>query len=161
MCYHFVTHRFTKSDQLDLVNPGLIVTFDIYNLSGDYPVKRRKPQGLNGITRLRPCDIKPRLNTWPNCSSNLVKKCNLNRAVWNFILSTNRVLCHVRSLHPPKEEATFMVDSCPFPPRKWAGLKLFSLSLFFFSPLIVSLFHPPSIQKPSILYNFLEHLSRY
>ena len=39
MCYHFVAHRFTKSDQLDLVNPGLIVTFDIYNLSGDYPVK--------------------------------------------------------------------------------------------------------------------------
>ena len=39
MCYHFVAHRFTKSDQLDLVNPGLIVTFDIYNLSGDYLVK--------------------------------------------------------------------------------------------------------------------------
>ena len=39
MCYHFVAHHFTKSGRLDLVNPGLTVTFCICNLSRDYPVK--------------------------------------------------------------------------------------------------------------------------
>ena len=49
---------------------------------------------------LDPQDSKARLN----CSLNLSRQEILSRSIWNFLVGTNEVICHVGSLHPLKED---------------------------------------------------------
>lgn len=50
---------------------------------------------------------KLRFNIWPNCCFTLSQKYPLNQSVWNFLVCTNEVVCHVDPLHsaiPCREE---------------------------------------------------------
>ena len=81
------------------------------------------------------------LDTGLNCSFELLQKCNLNQPVWNFLVSINEVIYHVGPLHPPEEEAIYVVKPLPFPrhptspKRRYPGLKIMLPFLLRIAPL--------------------------
>lgn len=80
------------------------------------------------------------------------QKCNLNQPVWNFLVSTNEVICHLGLLQASEEEeAICMINPLQFPSPHERGHHVPKIILFFLL-LIAPLPHPSSY-KNFILYN--------
>lgn len=70
---------------------------------------------------LRAHDTKSRLNAQSICSFSLSQICNLNEAVWNFLVKNNEAISHAGPLHPPQKlKASYMIKHFSFyqPPKK-------------------------------------------
>ena len=90
------------------------------------------------------------------CVSSRSQKCNLSQPVWNFLVITSEVICHVSPLAPRGRSSNLHDKSyCNSPPPKkrcWPQIILFLLE-------ITSLPHPPSVQKLQFVSKLLKHLS--